>query len=85
MGEVQKALGLTLDEILTLTKSVLKETSYTKDEVISELETTSNQLEEVSLTPNTKNIQKFKLYQRALHVFNGCSYTVSSRNIFLIQ
>ncbi|XP_030751450.1 N-acetylgalactosamine kinase [Sitophilus oryzae] len=69
-GELQKALGITLDELTALTKEILHEEAYSKEEVIKELNTTSTELDEVSLTPNTQHLQSFKLYQRALHVLN---------------
>ncbi|CAG9771063.1 unnamed protein product [Ceutorhynchus assimilis] len=70
LGDLQKLLGLNLDEMLALTGECLKTTPYTKQDIIQELNTTSSLVDTVSLTPNTRDIEKFKLYQRALHVFN---------------
>ncbi|KAF7272620.1 hypothetical protein GWI33_014632 [Rhynchophorus ferrugineus] len=70
LGDLQKTLGVTLDEMIALTKEILHERPYSKEGVIRELNTTSTQLDRLSLTPNTRDIQSFKLHQRALHVFN---------------
>jgi len=70
LGQLQQTLGLTLDEMIALTNDILKETSYSREDVIRELNSTSSLVGAVSLTPNTRDTQSFKLYQRALHVFN---------------
>ncbi|KAL1517013.1 hypothetical protein ABEB36_000834 [Hypothenemus hampei] len=70
LGDVQKALNLNLDDMIVLTTNCLRETPYSKEDVIKELNTTSSLLDMVSLTPNTRNLNSFKLLQRALHVFN---------------
>lgn len=57
--------------MISLVEETLHEEPYTKEEIVKELDTTSEKLDETSLTPNTKQIQRFKLKQRALHVFNG--------------
>lgn len=57
--------------MVVLVETSLEKMPYSKDDVIQELNTTSSLLDTVSLTPNTRDIQRFKLYQRALHVFNG--------------
>ncbi|XP_060534567.1 N-acetylgalactosamine kinase isoform X2 [Cylas formicarius] len=71
LGELQKALQLDLQEMIALVETVLDKESYTKVDVLSELDTAAEQLEVTSLTPNTKHIDCFKLKQRALHVFNA--------------
>lgn len=71
LGELQKTLGVNLTEMIILVEKIFHEESYTKAEVVAELDTTPEILDETSLTPNTKHIQSFKLKQRALHVFQG--------------
>lgn len=71
LGELQKALNLDLPSMIQLVETSLHPQPYTKEELLRELETTSNNLDEVSLTTNTRHIQTFKLYQRAIHVFTG--------------
>ncbi|XP_050301050.1 N-acetylgalactosamine kinase isoform X2 [Anthonomus grandis grandis] len=70
LGDLQSKLNLDLDEMIALAKQHLKETTYSKDEIIRALETNAVELESISLTPNTKDIQNFKLFPRAYHVFN---------------
>jgi N-acetylgalactosamine kinase len=69
LGDLQQALKVDLSEMITIVEETLHEEPYTKEEVIRELETTSDHLNDTSLTQNTRHIQTFKLRQRALHVF----------------
>lgn len=71
LKDVHEQLNVTLPEMITLVEKYLTQDSYTKDEILKMLDTTSNFLDEVSLTPNTRHINNFKLRQRALHVFQG--------------
>lgn len=71
LGELQKSLGVNLTEMISLVEKILHEEPYTKTEIAMELDTTPEKLDEISLTPNTKQIQRFKLKQRAMHVFRG--------------
>lgn len=71
MGELQQRLNVDLDKMISLVNKVLHEQPYTKKEILQELETTLEQLDAVTLTPNTRHIIEFKLKQRALHVFQG--------------
>ncbi|CAH1169716.1 unnamed protein product [Phaedon cochleariae] len=69
LGQLQQALSLDLDAMIILVKEALRERPYSKEEVVAELRTTSDMLDETSLTLNTRHIESFKLRQRALHVF----------------
>ncbi|XP_044269352.1 N-acetylgalactosamine kinase [Tribolium madens] len=69
LGDLQKALGVDLTQMITIVQETIPEELYTKEEIIRELETTSEQLSQTSLTQNTRHIQSFRLKQRALHVF----------------
>lgn len=71
LGDLQKELGRTLEDMVKLVEETLHTEAYTKEEVARQLNTCVERLEEVSFTPNTKNIERFKLRQRALHVFKG--------------
>lgn len=57
--------------MITIVEKELHEEPYTKEEVMRELDTTSDHLNDMSLTQNTRHIETFKLRQRALHVFRG--------------
>lgn len=57
--------------MIDLVEQYLHPDPYSKKDIIKELETTPEYLNEVSLTPNTHSIETFKLYQRAMHVFRG--------------
>lgn len=71
LGDLQQALAVDLSKMITIVEETLHEEPYTKEEVVRELETTSDHLNDISLTQNTRHIQTFKLKQRALHVFRG--------------
>lgn len=71
LGDLQQALGLSLQSICETVDKDLHPEFYSKEEVCRELELSPEELNEVSLTPNTRDIQKFKLHQRATHVFQG--------------
>ncbi|KAF5279118.1 hypothetical protein FQA39_LY05796 [Lamprigera yunnana] len=69
LGELQRVLNTDLNTMIQLVKEKLHEEPYTKMEIVNLLETSCEKLQEVSLTLNTEHIQTFKVYQRALHVF----------------
>lgn len=77
LGDVQKALSVDLEAMIAVVRSSLHSGSYSKEEVCEEFGVTSDQLDILSLTPNTSNIQEFQLQQRALHVFQGKHYICS--------
>lgn len=56
---------------------------YQKDEIMKLLETTPTELESTSLTANTTRMDTFKLYQRAMHVYEGkCLFTLIITQVF---
>ncbi|KAF5289144.1 hypothetical protein FQR65_LT02034 [Abscondita terminalis] len=69
LAELQEALSADLSTMIRLVRKVLHEEPYNKDEILQVLNTSCEKLNERSLTPNTKELQTFKLHQRALHVF----------------
>lgn len=71
LADVQKALNADLDTMLAIVKEIIHEEAYTKEEICKELETCDGFLNETTLTPNTKDIKSFKMFQRATHVFSG--------------
>lgn len=71
LGELQHRLDVDLEKMISLVNNTLHDQPYTKEEIVKELETTSQELDEITLTSNTKQLQQFKLKQRALHVFQG--------------
>lgn len=69
LGEVQLELAVTLKQMIEITDTVLSEESYTKSRIEEILEMTEEDINTSILTPNTKNVETFKLKQRALHVY----------------
>jgi len=69
LAALQKYSGNTLDQMIELVHRHLHVEAYTKKEVCDILSVTENELDKLSLTPNTVHVPKFFLHQRALHVF----------------
>ncbi|XP_052099776.1 N-acetylgalactosamine kinase-like [Mytilus californianus] len=69
-ADVQKALGLTLDDAVNVVKEILHPEPYTKEEVCGILEVTADELSQTSLSANTLDVKSFKLHDRATHVFS---------------
>ncbi|KAL4713816.1 hypothetical protein ACJJTC_015470 [Scirpophaga incertulas] len=69
LNEVQNLLGQGLEEMIALVKKVLTKHIYGKNEICDLLMITEADLNEIYLTPNTRDITEFKLRQRALHVY----------------
>lgn len=71
LADVQFLLNKTLPEMASLAGLYLHDDPYSKEEVSKLLEMTESQLENKILSENTKDVNVFKLRQRALHVFQG--------------
>ncbi|XP_050432803.1 N-acetylgalactosamine kinase isoform X2 [Adelges cooleyi] len=69
LSRLQKNLGYTLDEMIELVHQHLHVASYSKKEVCDLLSVSGDELDRLSLTPNTRQVPEFSLHQRALHVF----------------
>lgn len=67
---LQRELNVSLEEMEVLADRHLHKNIYVRDDIIRELEISETELNEY-LSANTKYMQKFKLRQRALHVFQG--------------
>lgn len=61
---------MSLKEALVKVETHLHEDAYTKDEVCDLLGLTTAQIDEECLSKNTTHVKKFKLRQRAAHVFS---------------
>lgn len=73
LGDVQVSLGVPLHEMASVAKKVLQSTSYTRAQLCALLELDQDQFETSFLSRNTKHLQEFKLYQRAVHVYEEAS------------
>lgn len=69
LGDVQRAIGASLEDMVKLVETTFREQPYTKEEVAKEFKIPLEVLEGVTL-------EKFKLKQRARHVYKGkCFFT----------
>uniref|UniRef100_A0A146M3Q9 N-acetylgalactosamine kinase n=1 Tax=Lygus hesperus TaxID=30085 RepID=A0A146M3Q9_LYGHE len=66
--DIQNALSVTLNELMSLITKHLRTGTYTKAEICEILEVTEEELNQVSLNQNTHHIQKFVLRERMTHV-----------------
>ncbi|MPC08590.1 N-acetylgalactosamine kinase [Portunus trituberculatus] len=70
LGDLQQALGKTLPQMISMVEDTFEVRPYSKRQVCELLNTTPEELNQVSLSENTRHIQEFKLHDRALHVFS---------------
>lgn len=70
LGELQRALDMTLPQMITMVEDTFEVRPYSKRQVCELLNTTPDEINQVSLSENTRHIQEFKLHDRALHVFS---------------
>lgn len=80
-ADVQKALGLTLEDAISIVKEILHPEPYTKEEVCGILGVTADELAETSLSANTLSVNSFKLYDRATHVFSEANRVLQFKKI----
>ncbi|XP_013411807.1 N-acetylgalactosamine kinase-like [Lingula anatina] len=70
LGDLQKTLGITLEDAIKLTQSVLHPEPYSKEEVCNILGVSAEELAQTSLSQNTLTVASFKLHDRATHVYS---------------
>lgn len=69
LGDLQKELRVSLEEMLELLEELLHPEPYSREEICRSLGITDQQLGEDILSANTQHATHFKLYQRARHVY----------------
>uniref|UniRef100_A0A1B6MNJ6 Galactokinase n=1 Tax=Graphocephala atropunctata TaxID=36148 RepID=A0A1B6MNJ6_9HEMI len=69
LADFQIAAGLEFDEVTKLVIEVLHEAPYSKAELCKILEVSEEELNILTFTKNTHHVEEFKLFQRAMHVF----------------
>lgn len=69
LSQLQECQDSTLEDMIALVHKNLPNDSYTKEEICAILNITEEELDNVYLTPDTKDVNVFKLKQRALHVY----------------
>lgn len=70
LGQLQKVLGKSLPEMMTLVSRTFESRPYSKKEICELLSTSAEELDKATLSENTRHIQEFKLHDRAQHVFS---------------
>lgn len=69
LSQLQRNLNKTLDEMIIIVHKHLSQNSYSKNDICNILHLSEEEVDLAFLATNTKNIQEFKLNQRALHVY----------------
>jgi len=70
LKDVQVKAGVSIAEMLDKVENVLHPEDYTVEEVMEILDIDKDYLKSNVLTPNTQNVERFRLYQRAKHVYS---------------
>ena len=70
LKDVQVKAGLELTKMEEKLDSLLHTEDYTVEEVVEILDTDMEYLKTNILTANTQEVQRFRLYQRAKHVYS---------------
>ncbi|XP_023240085.1 N-acetylgalactosamine kinase-like [Centruroides sculpturatus] len=81
LGDVQKALGVSLEKMPELVDSSLHEQCYTRKELYEIFHYSPQEFERIFLTDNTIHLQEFKLYQRAMHVYKEAHRVICFKTI----
>ena len=84
LKDVQVRAGLELTELEARLDSLLHQEDYTATEVVEILGTDLEYLKTNILTANTQDVQRFRLYQRAKHVYSEAARVYKFRLIQLV-
>ena len=71
LGDLQKASGLSLNQMIEKVGAVLKPGAYTKQEIVDAVGVPEHELDAACLSANTLDMKEFRLHDRAMHVFSG--------------
>ncbi|XP_028926185.1 N-acetylgalactosamine kinase [Ornithorhynchus anatinus] len=81
LAEVQTKLGLSLEEMQTVLDGALHPEPYSPDEICRQLGISLHDLRSQILSPNTRDVTVFKLYQRAKHVFGEAARVLAFQRV----
>ena len=71
LGDLQKASGLSLNQMIEKVGAVLKPGTYSKQEIVDNVGVPEHELDAACLSANTLDMKEFWLHDRAMHVFSG--------------
>jgi len=81
MKDVQEHVGVEISQMMEKVETVFHEEDYTVQEVLEILEIDQDYLQKNILTTNTQDLKKFRLYQRALHVYSEAARVYRFREV----
>lgn len=80
LKEAADALNKGAESMLDVARSLLTESIYTRESIRSLLEISDKDFANLSLSSNTQHMEKFKLRQRAEHVFSEAARVLQFRD-----
>jgi len=81
MKDVQEHVGVEISQMVEKAENILHEDDYTVEEVLDILNIDQEYLQKSILTPNTQNLTKFRLFQRARHVYSEAARVYEFKNV----
>ncbi|XP_062061859.1 N-acetylgalactosamine kinase isoform X2 [Lepus europaeus] len=81
LEEVQAQLGISLEEMLSVTEDALHSDPYSPEEICMCLGISLDELRTQILSQNTQDVPIFKLYQRAKHVYSEAARVLQFKKI----
>ncbi|XP_055218944.2 N-acetylgalactosamine kinase isoform X6 [Gorilla gorilla gorilla] len=81
LEEVQAKLGISPEEMLSVTEDALHPEPYNPEEICRCLGISLEELRTQILSPNTQDVLIFKLYQRAKHVYSEAARVLQFKKI----
>ncbi|XP_008267252.1 N-acetylgalactosamine kinase isoform X3 [Oryctolagus cuniculus] len=81
LEEVQAQLGISLEEMLSVTEDALHSDPYSPEEICMCLGISLDELRTQILSQNTRDVPIFKLYQRAKHVYSEAARVLQFKKI----
>lgn len=80
LADVQKSLEVPFDEMAEIVREILHEKPYQRKEICEILGITDSEFIETVLNSNTKDMEEFKLYQRAMHVYEEANRVIKFKS-----
>ncbi|EDO48810.1 predicted protein [Nematostella vectensis] len=81
LSEVQDALGVSLDEMVTIVESTLHSEAYTKEELCKFFELSDAELVTKCMSESTAAVTSFKLHDRSKHVYSEAARVLKFKEV----
>ncbi|XP_072004378.1 N-acetylgalactosamine kinase isoform X3 [Engystomops pustulosus] len=81
LGDFQRRLGVTVEEMLNVVEEILHPEPYTREEICETLGLSLEDLCSTILSQNAQDVSTFKLYQRAKHVYSEAARVLAFKKV----